>query len=189
LSLAQHREERGQWEEEKDNPNENQEEKEKKKAITVGADGSSGERPLAETTEMHWKRREQELLEHLKEKESIILQKQQELNGLEEEAQYYKQMAEKNIPPIAAKSDEPLQEDYDDSSIRATTLNQEGINLPRRNVEFEFWLTFDVLRTEMDKLYRKQGRAAKIWIHGTIDAVTCKVLDAAVGRVHDAPRD
>jgi|SRR5215211_72740 len=165
--------------EEKDNPHENQEEQEEKKTIVIASDGSV-ERAAPNKDDVHWKHREQELLEHIKKKESIILQQQQEVAGLEEEAQYYKQIAERSLP-VARESHEPLLQDQGGLPTR-TTLNHEDVESSGGNVKFEFWLSFNTLRAEMDRLYRKHGTAAKIWIHGAIDIATGRVLKADVGR-------
>jgi hypothetical protein len=175
----------GMLKEEKDNPDENREEEEDKETtIMVRTDGSA-ETAASNTNGVYWKRREQELIEHLKEKDSIILQQQQEMAGLEEEAQYYKQTAEQSVP-VASEPREPLQ--HQGELPTKTILRYQDIEPSKRNLKFEFWLPFNALRIEMDRLYRKHGTAAKIWINGAVDIATGRVLRVNIGRSDNAAR-
>ena len=114
---------------------------------------------------------------------------------MKEEAQYYKQKAEQSFAVGENESGEAGQQRQQQSAFRVTTTT--ATSGPEedekdfgehavRNIEFEFWLPFDALRLEMERLFRKDGTEAKIWIHGAINVTTRKVLDVGVGRLDNA---
>jgi hypothetical protein len=160
-------------------------EKEEKKTVLIKTDGSS-ETVLPVSTDNDWKLGEEKLLDRLKEKDTIILQQQQEMEGLEEEIHYYKQKAEGHLTVDSNSDDIPLKEEGDLPTITESHLCLEHA---AQNIEFEFWLPFDILRREMDRLYRKYGTATKIWIHGVIEITTGKIIERNVGRLDNAAEE
>jgi hypothetical protein len=139
---------------------------EKKNTILVRTDGSDEKTPLKPNNDTNRELREQELLERLKEKDAIIIEQQQQATTLKEEAQYYKQKAEQSFAVGENESGEAGQQRRQQSAFRVTTTT--ATSGPEedekdfgehavRNIEFEFWLPFEALRLEMERLFRKDG--------------------------------
>jgi hypothetical protein len=97
---------------------------------------------------------------------------------------------EKNVPvmTVATSGKVNTELEHDDTNENIADLNSENVDeieyIDIKNTsEFELWFHFDTMQKYMADEFKTHKGSEPVWIHGTIDKFTGKIINAELGRI------
>jgi hypothetical protein len=143
--------------------------------ILVGAQ-NSGEQLTSDLPAGKYIPGKDELAQQLRQKDEKIAEQSRQIAELMDIVDGYK-----------AKADHYQQEVDSAGLLDSGSKNDEP--KPNPNLEFEFSLPFESLHAEMQRCFKLEGSAARVWLNGLLDLRSGIVLSCGVGRLGEFGTD